>query len=56
MDKIKTIIDKEWAEVFKNKLVLFSVAFLPIILTALPLITVYSMRGIECGRNGHGSV
>jgi ABC-2 type transport system permease protein len=46
MDKIKTIIDKEWAEVFKNKLVLFSVAFLPIILTALPLITVYSMRGI----------
>lgn len=46
MDKIKTIIDKEWAEVFKNKLVLFSVAFLPIILTALPLITVYSMRGL----------
>lgn len=47
MDKIKTIIDKEWAEVFKNKLVLFSVAFLPIILTALPLITVYSISGLS---------
>ncbi|MCA9921272.1 MAG: ABC transporter permease [Anaerolineales bacterium] len=40
MSKIRTIIEKEWAEVFKNRLVLFSVAFLPLILTALPLITV----------------
>ncbi len=46
MDKIKTIIDKEWSEVFKNKLVLFSVAFLPLMLTALPLITIYSMQGL----------
>ena len=46
MDKIKTIIDKEWAEVFKNKLVLFSVAFLPLMLTALPLITIYSMQSL----------
>ena len=37
MDKIKTIIAKEWAEVFKNRMVLFTVAFLPLILTALPL-------------------
>lgn len=47
MDKIKTIIDKEWAEVFKNKLVLFSVAFLPILLTALPIITVYSVSSMS---------
>ena len=46
MEKIKTIIDKEWAEVFKNKLVLFSVAFLPLMLTALPLITIYSMQSL----------
>ena len=46
MDKIKTIIDKEWAEVFKNKLVLFSVAFLPLVLTALPLITLYSTQSL----------
>jgi ABC-2 type transport system permease protein len=38
MDKIKTIIGKEWAEVFKNKLVLFTVAFLPLLLVAMPLI------------------
>lgn len=38
MDKIKTIISKEWAEVFKNKLVLFTVAFLPLILVTMPLI------------------
>jgi ABC-2 type transport system permease protein len=46
MDKIKTIIDKEWAEVFKNKLVLFSVVFLPLLLTALPLITLYSTQSL----------
>ena len=39
MEKVKTIIGKEWAEVFKNRLVLFTVAFLPIILVALPLLT-----------------
>jgi ABC-2 type transport system permease protein len=41
MQKITTIISKEWAEVFKNRLVLFTVAFLPLILTALPLVTLY---------------
>lgn len=39
MNKVKTIIDKEWAEVFKNRLVLFSVAFMPLIFIALPIIT-----------------
>ncbi len=37
MRKIKTIILKEWKEVFKNRMVLFTVAFLPLILTAIPL-------------------
>ncbi len=40
MDKIKTIISKEWAEVFKNRIVLFTVLFLPLIMTALPLIMI----------------
>ena len=35
--RIRTIIDKEWAEVFKNRLVLFTVAFLPVLFTVLPL-------------------
>jgi ABC-2 type transport system permease protein len=38
MDKIRTIITKEWAEVFKNRMVFFIVAFLPLFLAALPLI------------------
>ncbi len=37
MKKIITIIKKEWKEVFKNRMVLFSVVFLPLILTAIPL-------------------
>jgi ABC-2 type transport system permease protein len=45
MDRIRTIIDKEWAEVFKNRLVLFTVTLLPLIFTALPLITLSSVRG-----------
>jgi len=45
MNKIKTIIRKEWAEVFKNRMVLFTVAFLPLILTALPLGILFAMRG-----------
>ena len=38
MDKIKTIILKEWAEVFKNKLVLFSVIFMPLLFAVIPLV------------------
>ena len=40
--KIKTIIRKEWAEVFKNRMVLFTVIFLPLLFTALPLIILYA--------------
>ncbi len=41
MDKIITVVRKEWAEVFKNKLVFFSVLFLPLILAAIPLIMLF---------------
>jgi ABC-2 type transport system permease protein len=44
MNKIKTIIRKEWAEVFKNRMVIFTVAFLPLLLTALPLGIIFSTR------------
>ncbi len=45
MKKIKTIIKKEWAEVFKKRMVLFSVIFMPLFLSLLPLIILYSMGG-----------
>jgi ABC-2 type transport system permease protein len=44
MEKIRTIIEKEWAEVFKNRMVLFTVAFLPLLFTILPLAILFSMR------------
>ena len=44
VNKILTIIDKEWAEVFKNRVVLFTVLFMPLFFTALPLVVLYAMR------------
>ncbi len=41
MERIKAIIIKEWREVFKNKFVLFTVSFLPLMITALPLVILY---------------
>ncbi len=52
MEKVKTIILKEWAEIFKNRLVLFTVIFLPLILTALPLITLAATNGFEGEMSG----
>lgn len=49
MAKIKTIIRKEWAEVFKNRMVIFTVAFLPLMLTALPLGIIYATRDTSSG-------
>ena len=45
MNKIKIIIQKEWAEVFRNRLVIFTVIFLPLIMAAIPLGILFSMRG-----------
>ncbi len=44
MNKIKTIIRKEWAEVFKRRMVLFTVIFLPLLFTAIPLSMLYFTR------------
>ena len=45
MNKIKTILLKEWAEVFRNRLVIFTVVFLPLIMAAIPLGILFAMRG-----------
>lgn len=44
MNKIWLLVRKEWAEVFRNRLVLFTVAFLPLMLTALPLVILGATR------------
>src|SRR3989338_3403577 len=43
--RIQTIIDKEWAEVFKNRIVLFTIVLLPLLFTAMPLGILYGTRG-----------
>ncbi len=45
MKKISTIIQKEWAEVFKNRLVISTVIFMPLLFTAIPLVMLYFTRG-----------
>ena len=47
MDRIKAIIIKEWREVFKNKFVFFTVSFLPLMITAIPLGILYFARGAD---------
>jgi ABC-type Na+ efflux pump permease subunit len=37
MDKIWTLIKKEWADVFRNRYVLYLVIFMPVIMLVLPL-------------------
>ena len=44
MMRIRTIVDKEWAEVFKNRIVLFTVVLLPLIFTILPLVVLSATR------------
>jgi len=46
MEHIKTLVDKEWSEAFKNKMVLGTVVFMPIIFMALPLFQLALMRNI----------
>lgn len=45
MQKIKTIILKEWAEVFKKRLVLLTVMLLPLLFTAIPLGLMWATHG-----------
>jgi ABC-2 type transport system permease protein len=44
IDRIRTIVDKEWSEVFKHRMVLFTITLLPLIFTILPLASLYFTR------------
>ena len=48
IDRIRTILDKEWAEVFKNRMVIFTVIFMPLIFTILPIV-VLAVLGSSAG-------
>ena len=47
MNKLWALVKKEWREVFRQRIVLFSTAFMPLIVSAIPVFTLYSMRGVE---------
>ena len=46
MQKIKTIMLKEWAEVFRNRLVVLTVLFIPLVFTAIPVGLLLIARGV----------
>jgi len=54
MHKIGVIVRKEWSEVFKNRLVLGTVGFMPLMLTALPLV-ILGVMGTEGGLGDVGT-
>ena len=45
MKHIRTIIDKEWSEVFKNRMVIMTMSLLPLLFTALPLVMLSMTSG-----------
>jgi ABC-2 type transport system permease protein len=49
IDRIRTIIDKEWAEVFKNRSVIYTMFFMPTLLTLLPLGILILLRATAGG-------
>jgi len=52
--RVRTIINKEWAEMFKNRLVLFTIVLLPLVFTALPLVILFVI-GPSTGSAGASS-
>ena len=44
--RIRTIIDKEWAEVFKNKMVLFTVGLMPVLFVVILVAQLAIMRQV----------
>ncbi len=46
MARITTLVDKEWAEAFKNKMVLGTLVFMPIVFMILPLFQLALMRNV----------
>ncbi len=45
MKKIRVIIQKEWAEVFKNRLIISTIIFMPLLFSAIPLVILGVMPG-----------
>jgi ABC-2 type transport system permease protein len=49
MSRVKIIIGKEWADVFRNRMVLYVALLLPILFIAMPVIMLYTTRNATPG-------
>jgi ABC-2 type transport system permease protein len=47
--RVSTIVDKEWAEVFRNRMVIFTISLLPVVFTVLPLVMVWMISHTASG-------
>jgi ABC-2 type transport system permease protein len=56
MKHIRTLIAKEWAEVFKNRMVFFTIIFMPLLFTALPLIMLSVTQGTAIPEGGSADI
>jgi ABC-2 type transport system permease protein len=52
--RVRAIIDKEWSEAFKNRMVLFTVGFLPILFTLLPVIMIFIFQNAPASEFSEG--
>lgn len=46
MRQLRTIIAKEWAEVLRNKMVLYVVIIVPLVMTALPIVMLFAVAQV----------
>lgn len=56
MSRVQTIIEKEWSEVFKNRVVLLTVGIMPLIFTIMPLVILGVMRSSVGAGGNNGDV
>ena len=42
-DDVRTIVQKEWADTLRNKLILYVIIFVPVVMTAIPIILLFIM-------------
>lgn len=56
MKHIRTIVGKEWAEIFKNRLVLLTIIVVPCLFIVLPLVTLKATTGVPGSAGSMSSV
>ena len=53
MNPIRIIIEKEWADAFRNKLVFYVVVLVPLLMTAIPTVMLYIMGHVPVSQSDY---